>query len=747
MGIESIRIRNLLSFDDLFIQEIKDINCIIGQNNVGKSNLLNLISYFYEKLSDNRAIPPSLHDSYSISGTISIVFDTTRIKRIVTSKQSNSPYQKHIYNTLFRKQLFFGGRLKLPSNVDCKSSVKLTLTINKDESVRWSKDEHVRGIINRLYPFFAIDTRRIDLYDWGQLWTLISQLKFINSKNLKREELIGFIDGRVSQKSSSYKDYVDKIEKITRTSTYSYQEKVLNYVKVGLEGHTFNIEGEQLVSQSDGTNSHKYLELFLNLLIALTRREFVTPTVYIDEPEIGLHPKRSEELVLKLHDVYKSFKKTKTEKEVGKYKTPYPNIIFSTHSPNIVKYVIRLFKEENEHQVLHFSKFKNKSTSVRQVKSHFKDCRFLNVFSDNEARLFFSHFILFVEGETELEVFGNLKLIEKFPVMGKVDVYRANDVMLKPINPSYSNLAIPYLIVYDSDQLVEFDSNGTLTFRKAKIDLGKLKEKYKKAYYGSKDHFTYKSVNFFLDQEKKIKTLNPDKASFKLFNYSDFIDKLNKSVLSNENVMLTTTTIEGSLISERSILIFFKWLTYVLLENLRVGGKGDVRRIIENNRRSFKKGKAIEGICSGIFSFPVYLGKLSIDDYIFTKRVKIDYIRKIKQEIEDKAFSTRELVTICRLVFEGKTETLVSRESKSGKYTQLSKEIRDMVHKIRDVYLTKFPFQPKKTSGWVTSFLNFSINYIETERCGKNNTKFFTEFNETFPELAGIIQKVSFSIE
>ncbi|EBU7006558.1 ATP-binding protein, partial [Salmonella enterica subsp. enterica serovar Kintambo] len=73
--------------------------------------------------------------------------------------------------------------------------------------------------------------------------------------------------------------------------------KVLNYVKVGLDGQTFQIDGKKLEIQSDGTNSFKYIEIFLSLLISLTRRDYITPIVFIDEPEIGLHPKKSEQLI------------------------------------------------------------------------------------------------------------------------------------------------------------------------------------------------------------------------------------------------------------------------------------------------------------------------------------------------------------------------------------------------------------------------------------------------------------------
>lgn len=60
----------------------------------------------------------------------------------------------------------------------------------------------------------------------------------------------------------------------------------------------------------------------------------------------------------------------------------------STHSPNILKAIIRLFKDEREHNIFHFTLNEKRITHVSLLNSRFKDKRFLNIFSDNEARLF-----------------------------------------------------------------------------------------------------------------------------------------------------------------------------------------------------------------------------------------------------------------------------------------------------------------------------------------------------------------------
>lgn len=46
MTINAIHIENLLSFEKVTIDDINTFNCIIGRNNVGKSNLLKAIAFF-----------------------------------------------------------------------------------------------------------------------------------------------------------------------------------------------------------------------------------------------------------------------------------------------------------------------------------------------------------------------------------------------------------------------------------------------------------------------------------------------------------------------------------------------------------------------------------------------------------------------------------------------------------------------------------------------------------------------------
>jgi predicted ATP-dependent endonuclease of OLD family len=747
VGIKSIRIKNLLSFDDFFIEDIKDINCIVGRNNSGKTNLLKLIDYFYIKLNDEQVVSPELFSKYSSTGHITLTFDTTRIKHVVSSKKNRSDYQKYIYKSLFRSDH------KDPLYITRINQIKkdsydytITLTINKSGATYWSDtDVNVRKIIKRVFPFYSVDTRRLDLYNWSKLWSIVSELKFVHTSSLNKDEHIEYINSKISPESDSYKDYVEKISAITKTSPYNYQELILNYIKVGLDGHTFNIDGNQLDSQSDGTNSHKYLELFLSLMIALTRREYIHPTVYVDEPEIGLHPKRNEELIQNLFNVYNSYKNRGSERELGKYLTPNPTILFSTHSPNIVKMVIKLFSGRDEHKIIQLTKKKD-ATTVKTINSHYSDKRFLNVFSDNEARLFFSEYILFVEGETELEIFGNLLLNDKFKFLRNIDVYRTNEVMLKAINPTNSNLSIPYLILYDADKMISVSpNNGAITFLVKEVNLFDIRNRLKFPIWGSENYKSKKSLTGLLEQHERKKDLLDSKVGFKKFRYQDFIKRVNTLTVAHSRRYVTSTTIEGSIINEKSLHLFVLWIVSEFKNNTFIGGKGDASKRTNGLLRAFNSNSNVKSAYLGLFAQPRYIGDLSIRLIQFSKKIKRMYIKTIIVEIKAKKYATKELVTIFRLIFEGKTDTLISCANKN--YDQLSKELRDSVDIFKNQYMKNFPCSCAKTGGWVTSFLNFSFKYMERKELTLDGENFTSQFKYYFPEVYDIVEHVSTSIE
>ncbi|EBL8326400.1 hypothetical protein DLQ17_26895, partial [Salmonella enterica] len=187
------------------------------------------------------------------------------------------------------------------------------------------------------------------------------------------------------------KNYIKELNDNIFTKPSTQKEKILSYIKAGLKGYNFEIDERDLKLHSDGTNSFHFIKTYLNILITISRREYITPFIFIDEPELGLHPKMNEVLI---HDVYSKYKYNSGRNN----KVTRPKVFIATHSPNIIKEVIKKFRDRQ--RVYCFRKNKESSTSIRTLNSTYDNESFINIFSDNEARLFFSDYILFVEGET-----------------------------------------------------------------------------------------------------------------------------------------------------------------------------------------------------------------------------------------------------------------------------------------------------------------------------------------------------------
>ncbi|WP_370550013.1 retron Eco8 family effector endonuclease [Edwardsiella tarda] len=747
MGLQSIRIKNLLSFDDVIINSLEDINCIIGMNNVGKSNLMKILKYFYDKLEDIKVIPPDFHSSYTPSGSITLTYDVTRIKKIVMSHNNNGRFHKHIYNTLFKPSSFIRRTQQslppfiFPPRFQRKSTYSITLTISKDDSVTWSiRDPSARRLIKTLFPFFHIETRHIDLYDWNSIWEMVSSINSFNFSKINKEDLLEFLNGKISTKRGSYKNYIERVENVIHTKPYTYKDKVVNYLKIVLDGDIFINKGEELHVQSDGTNSHKYLEIILSLLISLTRTEFINPIIYIDEPEVGLHPKLSESFIDNLSLIYKKYDKTSEEIEPGKYSTPYPTLLFSTHSPSLLKLTLKSFLHKQ--QVLHFSKKSDGSTKISKLNSKYDDARFINMLSDNEARLFFSEYILFVEGATEIELFRNYNLQNLFPVLKRLDVYNCDEVMLKNINPGYSNAAIPFLIIKDIDQIIAIDfENNKINFKaNGKSIFNNVIKNDRLSYFSKYKKSFLITAKFLADQDGRSVAFSDNGLNFKRFSIARVTNAVN-FLSSRNNIYYTSTTIEGALINEFSLELFFLWIKDIVIKDFNVNNRNP-SRMIDAIMPRFDIKTQSKQLFSKLFSECDVNHNLSLRHMKLLKLIKARYMKELLDEFKKQFPNVKDQVTILRLAFSGKTETLVSIEM-NNKIAQ--KPIhKDILSYIRENFSFLSSYTGK-TSGWVTSFIDFSVNYHANLGLDKENIE--KKIRLAFPEISYIISHASSSIE
>ncbi|PSU65758.1 AAA family ATPase, partial [Photobacterium phosphoreum] len=159
MSIQSIKIKNLLSFGSIELKNIEEINAIVGMNNVGKSNFLSLVKFFYEKMASDRILAPELNSNYSPIGEITIKYDLSRIKKIVMSGRKKSKFFNIIYSSIIKDSTVPFFSMFSSSFKNESKSFELTLIVNSNGSSYWlEKDKQRIEIIKYLFPFFHIDS-------------------------------------------------------------------------------------------------------------------------------------------------------------------------------------------------------------------------------------------------------------------------------------------------------------------------------------------------------------------------------------------------------------------------------------------------------------------------------------------------------------------------------------------------------------------------------------------------------------
>ncbi|PAW12955.1 hypothetical protein CKJ90_31665, partial [Klebsiella pneumoniae] len=77
----------------------------------------------------------------------------------------------------------------------------------------------------------------MDLYNWEDIWRIISSINSFNFQKISEDEILKFLDENISSRDGDYKKYITRITDVIDTKPYTYKEKVINYIKIALKGH------------------------------------------------------------------------------------------------------------------------------------------------------------------------------------------------------------------------------------------------------------------------------------------------------------------------------------------------------------------------------------------------------------------------------------------------------------------------------------------------------------------------------
>ncbi|WP_413509238.1 retron Eco8 family effector endonuclease [Carnobacterium maltaromaticum] len=543
MSIKSIEIKNFNSIEYLKLN-ISELNAFVGKNGVGKSTIVNAIKYFYDNLIDINANNKNFDSTNMYKNKIEIVveYDFSRIQRY-----ARDSYYMKLYSML--------GSSAFGSNV---FTVKMEQ--GKGSHIQWNIDYSERYIIYNSHPIYFCNSRDISLTDWDDMWNVVGDLVNAKDANEISEEILLTLKATKFLKFNQYSDLFKKFLENNDLSidNHSKKKKIISLLQLQLGGKSFISKNKRLDYYSDGTNSQNFILFLSYIAFEIARKRLKDVTVVLDEPELGLHPKMIDELMEKLVDYSQ-------------------NVIFFifSHSPRLVAYVLK-----NQGQLYNLS-LEGDHTKVRKINKASEENEKL-IITDREASYFFSDFLLFVEGVSEIELFNHKVLVSLFPILKRVDIIstNSNDHIIKMISPEHSNSAIPYLILVDLDKLI--------TFKKT-VNLSKYKFKINNLWYSPLSSqnveeslkFNYSKIEskHYLNMKKKI--LSSEKKEYevngdlKLVLKFDLVFGWIKNFCLFNNVYTVRDTIEGTIINSNTNKYINKW------RNLTYGEKKEMTNLLK----------------------------------------------------------------------------------------------------------------------------------------------------------------------
>lgn len=534
MSIISIEIKNFKSIDYLKMN-ISELNALVGKNGVGKTTIQNAIKYFYNNLvsinysNQNFDIINPLKDTMEIS----VEYNLSKIQAYSPANYS----WKALSMTNFTN-----------------SSKIVTMSQKRNNAITWNIDYDERYIIYNSHPMYFCDTRFVDLTNWDSLWEIVGDL--INAKDVNNiiEELSQNIKSKNFKHFNEYEQLFKDFLEINNFTIHSDNKKhqVISLLQLQLGGKKFLNQNEKLDYFSDGTNSQSYILFLSYIAYEISNKRLKEATVFLDEPELGLHPKMIDQLMEKL----------------VLYSTSVQFIIFS-HSPRLIATII---KGKGELYKIHL---KHKYTKITKIVKQ-EERKYQLIVTEQEASCYFSDLVLFVEGVSELELFNHSTLINLFPFLKRIDVIatNSNDNLLKlfhSITPK-----IPYLILNDMDKILRFSNTNEGTYKLSIKDLWYLPLKKKQSKKNnSENSYADDVVNrlkySYSKKDSKIKLALYNKiltsidepieifGELQAFRKDPEIIQWIQKFCAHYNLFFIRNTIEGSIINDSSYRIFNKW--------------------------------------------------------------------------------------------------------------------------------------------------------------------------------------------
>ena len=545
MPLIRVKIENFKSIKHCDIS-LSELNVFLGENGTGKTSILEAIYYFYQNLTESNTNDFIFDENnrFSNEAKITLYFDFSEFVKISKSNSDDPdifddhPSAKAKYRGYYKTIISMAARSK-------DKIIAVSMSQIKGRPIRWNYSYEDRFIFKSLFPIFYVDTRTLDVTEWGYIWDILGELGKVS--NDERKAIEAKIHSILIDESKEISKKLKGIGEIFSAADVSVKTAVSkefakNLSKVYFSGDTIHQSGKKLGYYSTGTNSVKYIELLLRAIYEIARTKLKEPVVLFDEPEISLHPLFMDELSESVTDAIAKLR-----------------ILISTHSARLTKNLIM----GTEHITLYNVKLINKYSNIQRMKkfSQYSPSSKYRV-TDDHINSYFSRAILFVEGETELELFSNPYLQLLYPKLKHVDVFKAmsDAPILNIMNPKLTQTNIPYICLIDMDKAISYNKSSKRFKLKSEFIKKNIKEKF---LYRNK----HEETPYLYHLRKRIEEMGKDlhihyyKPYFSCddTNYYAFIEAIH-DYLMFYNVFTLKTTIEGCLINKNTVDFALEYL-------------------------------------------------------------------------------------------------------------------------------------------------------------------------------------------